>query len=150
MFAVAGVATADPEGNPMTTPKSPAPSRPLSPFMIGPYYKPQLTSMLSITHRATGMGLSAGTLLLAGWLVALASGPEAFAAYASHVGAWYGQIVLLGFSWSFLYHLCNGIRHLFWDIGKGLDVPTAYKTGYAVVIVSGLMTVAVWALAYLR
>ena len=134
----------------MTSPNSPAPSRPLSPFMIGPYYKPQLTSMLSITHRATGMGLSFGTLLLAGWLISLASGPEAFAAYAGHVGAWYGQIVLLGFSWSFLYHLCNGIRHLFWDIGKGLDVPTAYKTGYAVIIVSGLMTVAVWALAYLR
>ncbi|MGQ0530785.1 MAG: succinate dehydrogenase, cytochrome b556 subunit [Panacagrimonas sp.] len=134
----------------MTTPKSPASSRPLSPFMIGPYYKPQLTSMLSITHRATGMGLSAGTLLLAGWLVALASGPQAFEAYAAHIGAWYGQIVLLGFSWALLYHLCNGIRHLFWDIGKGLDVPTAYKTGYAVVIVSGLLTAAVWALAYLN
>lgn len=134
----------------MTTPKSPASNRPLSPFMIGPYYKPQLTSMLSITHRLTGMALSAGTLLLAGWLIALASGPEAFAMYARHLGAWYGQIVLLGFSWALLYHLCNGIRHLFWDIGKGLDVPTAYKTGYAVVVVSGLLTVAVWALAYLR
>lgn len=134
----------------MTTPKSPASNRPLSPFMIGPYYKPQLTSMLSITHRLTGMALSAGTLLLAGWLVALASGPEWFAMYATHLGAWYGQIVLLGFSWALLYHLCNGIRHLFWDIGKGLDVPTAYKTGYAVVAISGLLTVAVWALAYLH
>lgn len=134
----------------MTTPKSPASNRPLSPFMIGPYYKPQLTSMLSITHRATGMALSFGTLALAGWLIALASGPECFATYAKHLGAWYGQIVLLGFSWALLYHLCNGIRHLFWDIGKGLDVPTAYKTGYAVVAVSGLLTVAVFALAYLR
>lgn len=134
----------------MTTPKSPASNRPLSPFMIGPYYKPQLTSMLSITHRLTGMALSAGTLALAGWLIALASGPEVFATYAGHLAAWYGQIVLLGFSWALLYHLCNGIRHLFWDIGKGLDVPTAYKSGYAVVAVSGLLTVAVWALAYLR
>lgn len=134
----------------MSTSKTSATNRPLSPFMIGPYYRPQLTSMLSITHRVTGVGLSAGTLFLAGWLVALASGPEAYEKFAVHVGAWYGQLILLGFSWSLLYHLCNGIRHLFWDIGKGLDIPTAYKTGYAVVVVSGLLTVAAWALAYLR
>ena len=133
----------------MNTQKSPASNRPLSPFMIGPYYKPQLTSMLSITHRATGMGLSAGTLLLAGWLIALASGPAAYAAYAAHLSAWYGQLLLLGWSWSFLYHLCNGIRHLFWDIGRGLDIPTAYKSGYAVIAMSGVLTAAVWAVAYL-
>ncbi|MGH8516512.1 MAG: succinate dehydrogenase, cytochrome b556 subunit [Panacagrimonas sp.] len=134
----------------MSTSKSSATNRPLSPFMIGPYYRPQLTSMLSITHRATGVGLSAGTLFLAGWLIALASGPDTYDRFAVHVAAWYGQLILLGFSWSLLYHLCNGIRHLFWDIGKGLDISTAYKSGYAVVVVSGLLTVAVWALAYLR
>ena len=134
----------------MSTTKSSATNRPLSPFMIGPYYRPQLTSMLSITHRATGVGLSAGTLFLAFWLVALASGPDAYAKFAVHVTAWYGQLILLAFSWSLLYHLCNGIRHLFWDVGKGLDIPTAYKSGYAVVVVSGLLTVATWALAYLR
>lgn len=133
----------------MNAPKSPATNRPLSPFMIGPYYKPQLTSMLSITHRATGVGLSAGTLLLAGWLIALASGPVAFARYSTHVSAWYGQLLLLGWSWAFLYHLCNGIRHLFWDIGRGFDVARAYQTGYAVIAVSGVLTVAVWAVAYL-
>jgi succinate dehydrogenase / fumarate reductase, cytochrome b subunit len=134
----------------MTTSKSPATNRPLSPFMIGPYYKPQLTSMLSITHRATGVGLAGGTLLLAGWLIAVAAGPEAYAKYAVHVGAWYGQIVLFAFSWSLMYHLCNGIRHLGWDIGKGYEIPVAYKTGYAVVIVSALLTAATWAVAYLR
>ncbi|MGQ0618530.1 MAG: succinate dehydrogenase, cytochrome b556 subunit [Panacagrimonas sp.] len=133
----------------MSTSKSTVPQRPLSPFMIGPYYKPQLTSMLSITHRVTGMGLSFGTALLMGWLIALASGPDVFARYAAHVGAWYGQIVLLGFSWALLYHLCNGIRHLFWDIGRGLDVPTAYKSGYAVMLLSAVLTAAVWAVAYL-
>ena len=133
----------------MSTSKPTAPNRPLSPFMIGPYYKPQLTSMLSITHRVTGVGLAGGTLLLAGWLIALAGGPETYAGYARHVQAWYGQLLLLGFSWALLYHLCNGIRHLFWDIGKGLDVPTAYKSGYAVVVVSAVLTVAVWAVAYL-
>jgi succinate dehydrogenase / fumarate reductase cytochrome b subunit len=133
----------------MSTSKSTAPNRPLSPFMIGPYYKPQLTSMLSITHRLTGMGLAGGTLLLAGWLIALASGPQAYAIYAGHIGAWYGQILLLGFSWALLYHLCNGIRHLFWDIGMGLEVDTAYKSGYAVIAVSAALTVVVWLFAYL-
>lgn len=133
----------------MSTSKPTVPQRPLSPFMIGPYYKPQLTSMLSITHRLTGMALAGGTLFLAGWLIALASGPEIYAMYAGHLGAWYGQIILLGFSWALLYHLCNGIRHLFWDVGKGLDIGTAYKSGYAVVLVSGLLTVATWVAAYL-
>ncbi len=133
----------------MSTSKSTAPNRPLSPFMIGPYYKPQLTSMLSITHRLTGMGLAGGTLLLAGWLIALASGPQAYAAYAGHIGAWYGQILLLGFSWALLYHLCNGIRHLFWDIGMGLEVDAAYRSGYAVIAVSAALTVVVWLFACL-
>lgn len=128
----------------MSTPKSPADNRPLSPFMIGPYYRPQLTSMLSITHRATGVGLSFGTLLLAGWLIALASGPEAFGAYSAHVTAWYGQVLLFAWSWALLYHLCNGIRHLFWDVGKGLEIETAYKSGYAVVAISAILTVVVW------
>ena len=134
----------------MSTPKSPESNRPLSPFMIGPYYKPQLTSMLSITHRVTGMGLSFGTLLLAGWLIALASGPEAYASYSRHMLAPYGQLLLLGWSWALLYHLCNGIRHLFWDIGRGFDLPSAYRSGYAVIAVSGVLTVAVWAFAYLN
>jgi succinate dehydrogenase / fumarate reductase cytochrome b subunit len=118
--------------------------------MIGPYYRPQLTSMLSILHRATGVAMSAGTLLLACWLLSLARGPEAYAAFAAHAGAWYGQVVLFGFSWALLYHLCNGIRHLFWDIGRGLDIATAYRSGYAVIVVSGVLAVAANALAHLR
>lgn len=128
----------------------PTPNRPLSPFMLGPYYRFQLTSVLSFAHRLTGLGLSMGTLLLAGWLIALATGPEAYSQYALHMKAWYGQILLFGWSWALLYHLCNGIRHLGWDLGKGFDIPTAYKTGYAVVVVSLLLTGAVWALACFR
>lgn len=134
----------------MSNTKAPAPNRPLSPFMIGPYYKPQLTSMLSITHRLTGIALSIGTLLIMGWMIALASGPAAYAAYAVHVQAWYGQLLLIGWSWALLYHLCNGIRHLFWDVGKGFELKTAYASGYAVIVVSLLLTAAVWALALLR
>lgn len=131
----------------MSTSKSPADNRPLSPFMIGPYYRPQLTSMLSITHRATGVGLSLGTVLLACWLIALASGPEAYAAFAGHMTAWYGQVLLFGWSWALLYHLCNGIRHLFWDIGKNLEIEAAYKSGYAVIAASIVLTISVWIFA---
>lgn len=124
------------------------PERPLSPFMIGPYYRPQLTSMLSILHRITGVGLSLGTLLLVGWLTALAGGPWTYADFAKHLHAWYGQALLLGWSWSLLYHLCNGVRHLFWDMGYGFEIKTAYRSGYAVLALSVLLTAAVWVLAY--
>lgn len=131
-----------------TTKKAPAANRPLSPFMIGPYYKPQLTSMLSITHRLTGLVLTLGSLFLTGWLIALAAGPEWYGHYARHMLAWYGQALLFAWSWATLYHLCNGIRHLFWDIGKGFSLKSAYASGYTVVFVSAILTVAVWIIAY--
>ena len=133
---------------------SPAPQetrpagRPLSPFMIGPYYRPQLTSMLSIVHRLTGVGLSVGTVLLVGWLVALASGPWAYAAFATHVAAWYGQVLLLGWSWALLYHLCNGVRHLAWDLGYGYSIAAVYRSGYIMVATSLLLTLSAWGIAY--
>jgi succinate dehydrogenase / fumarate reductase cytochrome b subunit len=127
---------------------APPPNRPLSPFMIGPYYRPQLTSMLSIIHRITGVGLSLGAVLLVGWLAALAGGPWAYAAFAGHLSAWYGQLLLLGWSWSLLYHLCNGIRHLVWDLGYGYEIKTAYLSGYLTVAASLLLTASVWGLAY--
>ncbi|MGH8457405.1 MAG: succinate dehydrogenase, cytochrome b556 subunit [Stenotrophobium sp.] len=126
--------------------KTPDP-RPLSPFMLGPYYRFQLTSVLSFAHRLTGIGLSIGTLLLAGWLIALASGADCYAVYAHQLKAWYGQVLLFCWTWALLFHLCNGIRHLNWDLGRGFTIPTAYKTGYAAVVVSVLLTAAVWAVA---
>ena len=134
----------------MSTPapsKSALPNRPLSPFMIGPYYKPQMTSMLSIVHRITGVGLTMGALLLVGWLASLAAGPECYEVIAPHLAAWYGKLVLVGFTWALLYHFCNGMRHLMWDTGKGLDLPTAEKTGFAVILGSIALTIAVWAIA---
>lgn len=132
----------------MTSP-SPIRERPLSPFMLGPYYRFQLTSVLSFIHRLTGIGLSIGSFLLIGWLVALASGPWAHAAWSSHMGAWYGQVLLAGWSWALMYHLCNGIRHLFWDVGLGFDLTTTYRSGYVVVAASFGLTAGVWILAYL-
>lgn len=123
------------------------PNRPLSPFMLGQYYRFQLTSLLSFGHRITGIGLSIGTLLLALWLIALAGGPENYGMVAKHLTAWYGKVLLFGWSWALLYHLCNGIRHLGWDVGKGYELATAYKTGYAVVAMSLILTAVVWAVA---
>ncbi len=120
--------------------------RPLSPHLQ--IYRPQLTSVLSITHRATGIALVAGTLVLVYWLLAVASGAEAYASAQVLLGSWLGRVVLLGFSFALFYHLCNGIRHLFWDVGLGFELKTAYASGAAVVIVSIVMTVIAWGLAY--
>lgn len=131
----------------MSSPKSGPQARPLSPFMLGQYYRFQLTSVLSFAHRITGIGLSMGTLLIAGWLIALASGPETYATFAAHLTAWYGQVLLFGWSWAFMYHLCNGVRHLVWDAGYALDLDAAYRSGYIAVAVSFILTAAIWAVA---
>lgn len=114
--------------------------RPMSPFMIGPYYKPQLTSMLSITHRATGIFLAFGALLLAWWLTALAGGPESYAQFEAIAGGLIGKLVLLALAWSLVFHFLNGIRHLLWDIGWGLEIQRAYATGWTVLFGSLLIT----------
>ena len=121
-------------------------NRPLSPHLQ--VYKPQLTSVLSITHRATGIALAVGTLLLVWWLVAAATGESAFADVQAFIGSWVGRLLLLGWSFALFYHLCNGLRHLFWDAGKGLELETAYMTGRLVVAASIVLTVAVWVWAY--
>ncbi len=115
-------------------------NRPLSPHLQ--VYKPQLTSVLSITHRATGVFLSVGALFLSCWLLAVASGPEEFNKLNECINTWYGKVILIAFVFSLFYHLCNGVRHLFWDAGYGLNIETTYKTGYAVVIVSIILTAA--------
>jgi succinate dehydrogenase / fumarate reductase cytochrome b subunit len=120
--------------------------RPLSPHLQ--IYRPQLTSVLSIAHRATGIVLAFGTLALVYWLLAAASGPEAYASAQHLLGSIIGRLVLLGFTFALFFHLCNGIRHLFWDAGLGFELKTAYVSGTAVVIVSIALTLIAWALAY--
>ncbi len=112
--------------------------RPLSPHLQ--IYKPQLTSILSITHRATGIFLSLGALLLTCWLVGLATSEQAFSNLQQHGTAWYGKILLTGFIFSLYFHLANGVRHLFWDVGLGLELSTTYKTGYATIAFSVILT----------
>jgi succinate dehydrogenase / fumarate reductase cytochrome b subunit len=121
--------------------------RPLSPFMIGPYYKPQMTSILSITHRATGAGLVVGTLLLVYWLVSAALGPEAYHHAQTVLGSMLGQLFMFLWTWALFYHLANGIRHLFWDAGCGLELEEATKSGWWVVWSSIILTFLCWLIA---
>ena len=118
--------------------------RPLSPFMIGPYYRPQLTSVLSILHRAAGVVLAGGVLLVVGWLVALAFDPEAYASLAAALASLPGKAVLMLLTAALVYHFFNGLRHLFWDAGLGYDIPTAYRSGYAVIALTIAFTLLLW------
>ncbi|MCR9072214.1 MAG: succinate dehydrogenase, cytochrome b556 subunit [Alphaproteobacteria bacterium] len=120
-------------------------NRPLSPHLQ--VYKPQLTSVLSISHRATGIALAVGTLLLVWWLVAAAAGGEAFDTAQGFFGSWFGILVLFGFSYALMYHLCNGIRHLFWDAGYGFELETAYRSGWLTVGASVALTLVAWIIA---
>jgi succinate dehydrogenase / fumarate reductase cytochrome b subunit len=124
------------------------PKRPLSPFMIGPYYRPQLTSMLSIAHRATGVLLSLAGFVLAAWLLAASGGSEGFDRFSALLFSPPGKLALMLVLFSLVYHLLNGIRHLLWDIGWGYEIPRLYATGWAVVVLSILVTALVAWLAW--
>ena len=121
-------------------------SRPLSPHIQ--IYKPQLTSVLSILHRGTGILLCLGAIVFAWWVTALALGPEAYAAVRGALGSWLGRLFLFAWTFSFFYHLFNGIRHLFWDAGVGFEIRSAYASGKAVVVASIAMTLVAFGLAY--
>ena len=117
-------------------------SRPLSPHLQ--VYRPQLTSVLSILHRFSGLALSVGTILLVWWLVAAAAGPGPFSGAQQFIGSWFGLLLLFGWSVALFYHLCNGLRHLWWDTGNGLDLKFVYASGWAVVAGTGALTVIAW------
>ena len=122
-------------------------NRPLSPHLQ--VYRPQITSMLSILHRLTGVALAFGTLLLTYWLVAAASGPGAFDTAQGLIGSFIGRLLLFGWSFALFYHLCNGIRHLVWDAGYGFEIETAQRSGWVVVGASAGLTVICWIAGYI-
>ena len=119
--------------------------RPLSPHLQ--IYKRQVQMMTSIVHRATGIALAVGSLLVVGGLLHLAAGEDSFNHFKSIIGSPVGMVLLLGWSWALFYHLCNGIRHLVWDAGYGLDLKNVYRGGWLVVAASLLLTAAAWSLA---
>jgi succinate dehydrogenase / fumarate reductase, cytochrome b subunit len=117
--------------------------RPLSPHLQ--VYRWQLTSVLSILHRFAGIGLSLGTILLVWWLVAAAEGPDSYARVQAFLGSWIGRILLFGWTVALFYHLCNGLRHLWWDTGRGFELRQVYASGWAVVAATVVLTVIAWA-----
>ena len=122
--------------------------RPLSPHLQ--IYRPQITSVLSISHRASGVLLGAGLLMLAWWLIAGASGPRAYAAFQDFCGSAIGRLLLAGWSFALFYHLCNGIRHLFWNAGHGMALRTVHASGRLVMLAAVVLTIIAWIWGYAR
>lgn len=122
--------------------------RPMSPHLQ--VWRWHVTMATSILHRATGVALYVGVLILAGWVIALAAGASAFEAYGALLASPIGLVVLFGLTVAFLYHLANGVRHLFWDGGKGFEPRTADMTGWAVIVFGVVAAVLIWIIAFLN
>ena len=119
--------------------------RPLSPHMQ--VWRWHLTMLTSILHRATGSALYGGAIILAAWAIALASGPANYLYFMQLLGSPLGRVVMFGLTVSLFYHLANGIRHLVWDAGKGLDIKTSNLSGAAVIAFGVAAAIAVWVIA---
>ena len=132
--------------DPMPEPRSDAQRRPLSPHLS--IYRPTLTMMMSIAHRITGSALYFGMALLALWLLAAASGEQAFATAQAIVASWPGQIVLFLFTWALMHHMLGGVRHLIWDTGHGFSRPAIEFLGRATLIGGILLTALIWIAAF--
>ncbi|MET0331191.1 MAG: succinate dehydrogenase, cytochrome b556 subunit [Dyella sp.] len=117
--------------------------RPLSPHLQ--IYKWQVQMVTSIVHRATGVALAVGTLLVIWGLLALASGAQAYAHFKTYLGSPIGLILLVGWSWALFFHLCNGIRHLVQDAGAGYEIKQFVRSSWMSVIASVVLTLIVWA-----
>lgn len=111
-------------------------------------YSPQLTSVLSFTHRVTGVLLSLAAVGLVAWLIAGAVGPDAYAAVQGAISTWIGQIVLFVFTFAFFMHLCGGIRHLVWDTVHAFELRQVYLGGWLAVAASIVLTIITWVVAY--
>ncbi len=118
--------------------------RPLSPFMLGQTYRFQITSLMSILHRITGISLALGGISLVWWLMAIAIGGDAYEFASRQWASPLGLLFLFGFTLALVYHLLNGIRHLLWDAGWGFDLGTASRTGYAVFVIGFVLTGLIW------
>lgn len=121
-------------------------SRPISPHLQ--IYRQPLTAVTSILHRITGIFLALGVVPLVGWLVAAAAGPAWFDCAQQVAGSIIGRTLLFLWTGAFFYHLLNGLRHLAWDAGWGFELPTAYRTGWTVFVLTGVLTIVAWGLGY--
>ena len=126
---------------------SPASQRPLSPHLQ--IYRPTLTMTLSIVHRITGGALFFGTLLLAWWLLAAASGPTAYGKFLWVMESWIGLLVLFGYTWALIHHMLGGIKHLIWDTGRGFGPAEREWLTLANLIGSVGLTIILWIVGFL-
>lgn len=117
-------------------------SRPLSPHLQ--VYRPQLTSVLSIFHRMTGVFLASGAMMMTCWLLTAAAGPEYYAWSQWFLTSWVGYALLAAWSWCLFYHLCNGVRHLFWDVGLGFSLQSTYASGVLMILAATGLMAASW------
>ncbi len=117
-------------------------SRPLSPHLT--IYRWPITMTLSILHRVTGVALSVGLIVLTLWLLALSIGAPAYGQVTALLESIVGRLMLIGFSFAFFFHFCNGIRHLFWDAGKGFEMRQVTASAWAVVVASSALTIWLW------
>lgn len=129
----------------LTTGRGAKIDRPLSPHLQ--IYRPLINMVMSILHRITGAALYFGTLILAVWLVAAASGPEALQAVNSYLDTWPGRIVVFGYTWALIHHALGGIRHFIWDLGVGYEHETIDLLSWGTIVMSVLLTGLVWFLA---
>jgi succinate dehydrogenase / fumarate reductase, cytochrome b subunit len=120
--------------------------RPLSPHLQ--IYRPMLTMMMSIVHRITGAGLYFGTLLLAWWLLAASSGPNAYSAIQSFMGTIFGRLILFGYTWALIHHMLGGIRHFIWDTGHGFGKKEREWLVGANLAGSIVLTIVLWVIGY--
>jgi len=122
--------------------EEPARARPLSPHLQ--IYRPQINMVMSILHRITGAALYVGSLLLAWWLFAAATGPDYFAFVNGLFSTWPGMIVLVGYTWALIHHMLGGLRHFVWDTGAGFDIATVNLLSWATIVLSVPMTAVLW------
>lgn len=133
--------------------KAPLRERPKSPHLVtGGLGSPLLwrwhiTMWTSILHRVTGVGLYVGGLIAAAWAISLAQGPEYYGQFKALLGSGFGKLVMFGLTAAFFYHLANGVRHLVWDTGKGLDIKSANASSIVIFAFTFAATLAIWAIA---
>ena len=123
-----------------------SPNRPLSPHIQ--VYRPQITSVLSILHRITGVGMTLAAVLIVWWFLAAATSAEYFATVDGIITSWIGGLILIGSLVAFWFHFCNGVRHLFWDAGYGFDLDMVDKSGKTVIVATAVLSVITLLLAF--
>ena len=120
--------------------------RPLSPHLQ--IWRPTLTMTMSIVHRITGAGLYFGMALVAWWLIAVASGPNAYANFEAFISSIIGRVILFGYTWALIHHGLGGIRHLVWDMGRGFEPAEREMLTLATLVGSIGLTIVIWVVGY--